>query len=71
MLALFKKNETFDELYLPSGDTVPLPCFEVANDGKFSNELDAAVRYAFKSGLISHSDFLAARDALMDDLEMA
>lgn len=71
MLALFKKTETFDELYLPSGDTVQVPCFDVVNDGKFTNELDAALRYAFKAGLISHSDFLAARDELMDDLEIA
>lgn len=68
MLALFH-NHSQDELHLPSGQTVRIPRLAGAPDAG-SAELDTALRYAFKSGLISHADFLAGRDLLMDDVEV-
>lgn len=68
MLALFN-HETYDELYLPSGSTTRLP--RLAKETSAATiELDAAIKYAFKAGFISHADFLSARDLLMDDVQV-
>lgn len=65
MLALLN-GHSHDELFLPSGSTVAIPhC--VIEPCSSASDLDAAVRYAFKAGLIPHSEFLAARDALLPD----
>lgn len=66
MLALFT-HETYDELHLPSGSTARIPRL-VKESNVATIELDAALKYAFKAGLISHAEFLAGRDQLMDDV---
>lgn len=69
MLALFH-HQTYDELQLPSGSTARIPHM-VKSSGAPTIELDAALKYAFKAGLISHAEFLAGRDELMDDVQLA
>lgn len=69
MLALFH-HETYDELHLPSGSTTRIPHM-VKKSEAATIELDAALKYAFKAGLISHAEFLSGRDELMDDVQVA
>lgn len=63
MLALFIK-ETHTELDLSTGRSVHIPHSDLDVSG-----LDAAVRYAYHSGLITHEDYLRERDALMGDID--
>lgn len=64
MLALLTTHTNHDELYLSCGRTVPLP---KADEGRQTQSLDVALRYAFKAGLITHQEFLVQRDLLIDE----
>jgi len=69
MLALVTLDQT-PELFLPNGDTVPVPP-EVLSQACDSMELECAVRWSYKAGLITHEEFLKARDSMRTDPSVA
>lgn len=63
MLALMKGADA-TELLLPSGTFIQVP-EDVACVSGGTAEIDVALRWSFKAGLINHAEFLAARDVLV------
>ena len=63
MLALMRTNPNTTELFLPTGETVPVPA-EVLGQGPESKALEFANLWALKAGLIDHKAFLANRDLI-------
>lgn len=63
MLALMQTDSKTTELFLPTGETVPVPA-EVLSQGPESKAMGFANLWAFKAGLIDHQAFLANRDLI-------
>lgn len=63
MLALLTNNQS-TELFLPSGETVAVP-HEVVNQAQSTEEFMCALRWCLKSRLISHQEYLEARDSAL------
>jgi len=63
MYALLTMNPAHPELFMPSGDTVSVPV-EVVEQAGPSLELEFALRWAHKAGLINNAQFLEAKSTL-------
>lgn len=63
MYALLTSNPASPELFMPTGVTVQVPT-EVIDQADPSFELEFALRWARKAGLVTQAQFLEAQNSL-------